>query len=84
MLEPDEVFPREQGEATSPLRQAEAQRLSYQIAREWYADVNLRYGGVSFGRVMEYEIMHVLGFIFKGHMDAQRIEQEAHGHGTAG
>ncbi len=60
------------------LEQDEAQRVSYQIAREWYADLNLTYGGVPLGKTLQYEIMSVLGRIFKGRLDAQGKEQVAH------
>lgn len=60
------------------MTQAEAQQRSFDISREWYAGLDLIYGGVALGPALQYEIMSVLGRLFKVRLDTQPQEQMNH------
>lgn len=47
------------------MTQEEAQLMNWQIAKTWYIDTGLDWNGVSLGAALEYEMLNVVGRIFR-------------------
>lgn len=57
----------------------ELQRIeaaNWRIAHEWAADLEIEYAGVDFGEVMAYDVLRVLGRLWRRHLTARETEEK--------
>ena len=47
------------------MNQQQAQAVNYRIATQWYRGFGLTYEGLELGRILEYEMLRVIGHVLK-------------------
>ena len=51
------------------MNKTEAEDANHKIVHEWYQDFDLSFGGIPLGDVIEYDLLRVLGALWKKVLD---------------